>query len=268
MVGAALMTVKSGRRAFTMSAVWILGLVCSLLVAVPILGQTSISHDQQELLLLEATPIGALPPIALPMPASRNHNYWAFRLQAGDRESPDESHLPAFAAGIDFQYRGGSIIGITGGYQRRDCGLIGANCGGHTLFGVRSRINLITGGQSLGSLFHDYTSTTTVGGEMGFGYAPNVVSGLDACSLDLGVPVTVSMGQRIRIATFLTPGIMWDLNCSGPESPSRAAWVTGLGFGLQQLGSRGFDVYVGLQKIFRQHSGYQLGISVTYVLLP
>jgi len=245
-----------------------------VLLSVPLVGAglqaqtTQITHEQQELLLLEATPIGALPPIALPMPASRNHNYWGFRLQAGNREAASESHLPAFAAGLDFQYRGGSIIGITGGYQRRDCGLIGKNCGGHALFGLRSRINLITGGSSLASLFRDYTSTTTVGGEFGLGYAPNVVSGKNACSLDFGVPITVSLGQRIRIATFLTPGIMWDLNCSGPESPSRAAWITGLGFGLQQLGNRGFDVYVGLQKIFRQHAGYQLGISATFVRLP
>lgn len=249
--------------------IWVFVLLSLSLTGTGLLGQTtSITHDEEELLLLEATPIGALPPIALPMPASRNHNYWGARLQVGNRESASESHLPAFAAGLDYQVRGGSIIGITGGYQRRDCGVIGANCGGHPLFGVRTRVNLITGGASLASLFRDYTSTTTIGGELGLGYAPNVVSSKNACTLDLGVPITVSLGQRIRIATFLTPGIMWDMNCSGPESPSRAAWLTGLGFGLQQLGNRGFDVYVGLQKIFRQHAGYQLGISATFVRLP
>jgi hypothetical protein len=248
---------------------WILALFSLPLTGAGLLGQTTpITHEQEELLLLEATPIGALPPIALPMPASRNHNYWGVRLQVGDREAASESHLPAFAAGLDFQYRGGSIIGVTGGYQRRDCGLIGPNCGGHPLFGLRTRINLITGGNSLASLFHDYTSTTTVGGELGLGYAPNVVSSKNACTLDLGVPVTVSLGQRMRIATCWSPGIRWDLSCSGPESPSRAAWLTGLGFGLQQLGNRGFDVYVGLQKIFRRHSGYQLGVSATFVRLP
>jgi hypothetical protein len=248
---------------------WILALLSVPLAASSVLAQTTqITQKEQELLLLEATPVGALPPIALPMPASRNHNYWGIRLQVGNREAASESHLPAFAAGLDLQYRGGSIIGITGGYQRRDCGLIGANCGGHALFGIRSRINVITGGSAIAGLVHDYTSTTTVGGEWGLGYAPNVVSGKNACTLDFGVPITVSLGQRIRIATFVTPGIMWDLNCSGPESPSRAAWLTGFGFGLQQLGSRGFDVYVGLQKIFRQHAGYQLGVSATFVRLP
>jgi len=242
-----------------------LGFVCAPIFAG---AQTDITHAQQEILLLEATPVGALPPIALPMPASRNHSYWGFRLQAGDRESPGESGLPAFGGGIDFQYRGGSVIGITGGYQKRDCGLIGGACGGHTLFGIRSRVNIMTGGQTFGSIFHDYSSTTTLGGELGLGYAPNVVSGKDACSLDVGMPITVSFGQRLRIATFLTPGIMWDLNCNGPESPSRAAWLTGFGIGLQQLGSRGLDVYLGLQKIYRRDSGYQLGISVSYVRLP
>jgi hypothetical protein len=247
--------------------IWLstLGFVCAPIVAG---AQTDITHAQQEVLLLEATPVGALPPIALPMPASRNHSYWGFRLQVGDRESPGESRLPAFAGGIDFQYRGGSVIGVTGGYQKRDCGLIGGACGGHTLFGIRSRINLMTGGQTFGSIFHDYSSTTTLGGEVGFGYSPNVVSGMSACSLDFGVPVTVSLGQTIRIASFLTPGVMWDLKCSGSKSPSRAAYLTGFGVGFQQLGSRGLDVYVGVQKIYRRDSGFQIGVSVTYVRLP
>ncbi|MFL5527509.1 MAG: hypothetical protein ACJ79I_13880, partial [Gemmatimonadaceae bacterium] len=33
----------------------------------------------------EATPIGALPPVALPMPASRDQSYWGLRLQVGER---------------------------------------------------------------------------------------------------------------------------------------------------------------------------------------
>jgi len=229
--------------------------------------QAQIPQDQQEVLLLEATPIGALPPIALPMPASRNHNYWGFRLQGGDREEPNEAHLTALAAGIDFQYRGGSVIGITGGYQKRDCKLLGANCGGHTLFGIRSRLNMLTGGQAIGKLFKDYSSTTTLGGEVGFGYAPDVLPGVTSCTLDFGMPVTVSLGQRLRVASFLTPGIMWDMNCRSPDAPSKRVYLLGFGFGLQQLQSRGLDVYLGLQRIFRQGSGYQLGVSISYVKL-
>lgn len=226
------------------------------------------SPDQREILLLEATPIGALPPIALPMPASRNQSYMGFRLQIGDREEPNEAHLTALAAGLDLQYRGGSVIGITGGYQKRDCNALGANCGGHALFGIRSRLNVLTGGQTIGQLFKDYSSTTTLGGEWGIGYAPDVVSGVTSCTLDFGMPVTVSLGQRLRVASFLTPGVMWDMGCKNAGSPSRRVYLLGFGFGLQQLQSRGLDLYLGLQKIFRKSAGYQLGLSVTYVRLP
>jgi hypothetical protein len=260
------MTRISRRRTFAAVPVSIFALACTLVAAEG--AQAQASHDEQEVLLLEATPLGALPPIPLAMPASRNHNYWGFRLQAGRRDVPGGSDLSAVAGGIDFQYQGGSVIGITGGYQKRDCKLLGSNCGGHALFGVRSRINVVTGGQAVGSLFGDYSSTTTLGVEGGLGYAPNVLPEMNACTLDFGLPVTVSLGQRLRIASFLTPGVMWDMNCSGTESPSRPNYLTGLGFGLQQLRHRGLDVYLGLQKIFRRGTGYQVGISVTFVRLP
>ena len=127
---------------------------------------------------------------------------------------------------------------------------------------------MLTGGQSLASIFNDPSSTTTLGTELGIGYAPNVLEGADACTIDLGMPVTLSLGQRVRIASFLTPGVMWDMSCSDSESPSGPNFLTGFGVGFQQIGSRGFDIYIGVQKIFRKESGYQVGISFTYVRLP
>jgi hypothetical protein len=72
----------------------------------------------------------------------------------------------------------------------------------------------------------------------------------------------------VRIASFLTPGVVWDMNCSSGGGPSRPTYLAGLGFGLQQLLNRGLDVYVGLQRIFRRDTGYQFGVSLTYVKLP
>lgn len=263
---------KSLSRRFVRISIWTVGVVGVLVSAHELHAQVSqtnpVSPDQQEILLLEATPIGALPPIALPMPASRNQSYLGFRLQYGDREEPNEAHLTALAAGLDFQYRGGSVFGITGGYQKRDCIVLGANCGGHALFGIRSRLNVLTGGQTIGQLFKDYSSTTTLGGEVGFGYSPDVLPGVASCTLDFGMPVTISLGQRLRVASFLTPGVMWDMGCRNAGSPSRRVYLLGFGFGLQQLQSRGLDLYLGLQKIFRKSSGYQLGLSVTYIKLP
>lgn len=217
---------------------------------------------------VQATPIGALPPIALPMPASRNHHYWGFRLQTGRRTGASGVDLNAIAGGIDLQYRGGSTFGVTGGYQSGDCGVGDVDCDGHMLFGARTRINLFTGGPTIASLFGDPTATSTIGTEVGFGWAPHVRPGLSACTVDFGMPFSVAMLESVRLVSFITPGVIWDVDCSDEGGPSRASYLTGLGFGLQQLGHRGFDVYVGVQKIFLGQTGYQFGVSATFVRLP
>ena len=216
----------------------------------------------------EATPIGALPPMPLPMPASRDQSYWGLRLQLGQRnERGGPEDLSAVAAGVDYQLRGGSIFGLTGGYQRRQNCQSTTDCG-HALFGVRGRFNVFTGGPTVASITGDESATTTLGWETGFGYAPNVSPGINACTLDVGIPFSIAMLQSIRVVTFVTPGLVWDINCSSEQtSDARNAFV-GFGFGLQQLGIRGLDVNFGAQRIFRGTSGLQFGISVSWVRLP
>lgn len=223
---------------------------------------------QVHILSIQATPIGALPPIALPMPASRNHHYWGFRLQTGRRSGAGGVDLKAIAGGIDLQYRGGSTFGMTAGYQSGDCGAWNADCDGHMLFGARTRINLYTGGPTIASLFNDPSATSTIGTEIGFGWAPHVRPGLSACTVDFGMPFSVAMLESVRLVSFITPGVVWDVDCSDEGGSSRASYLTGLGFGLQQLGHRGFDIYFGVQKIFLGQTGYQFGVSATFVKLP
>ncbi len=244
----------------------------TLLIALAMLGagraDAQASEDDLQRLRLEATPIGALPPLALPMPASRNHNYWGARVQAGyrrERRGPDD--LLAFAGGVDYQYRGGSTFGVTAGFQDRDCQLSGETCGRHSLFGARSRISLITGGSALGGIFGDYSATNTIGTEFGIGYAPNVLAGMNACTVDFGVPYSVALFQSVRVVSFITPGVVWDVDCSSNNSASGASYMASFGVGLQQLGPRELDVYLGVQRIFRGNSGYQIGLTVTYTKL-
>jgi len=218
----------------------------------------------------EATPIGALPPMALPMPASRDQNYWGLRLQAGQRqERSGPENLLAFAGGIDYQLRGGSIFGLTGGYQRRqNCESTGSDCGGHALFGLRGRFNVVTGGPTIASIVGDESATSTLGTEIGFGYAPRVSPGVNACTLDVGLPYSIAMLQSVRVVPFITPGAVWDINCSSAQASSGRSFLLGFGIGLQQLGMRGLDVNIGAQRIFRRSTGLQLGISVSWVRLP
>ena len=237
--------------------------------AVPSTARSQATDNDLALIRLLGVPLTALPPISLPMPASRNHNYFIGRLQGGYRKGPGGDALPAVAGGIDFQYKGGSVIGVTGGWQRRDCAIEGTNCGGHALFGVRSQINLVTGGSLAAGLLHDNSATNTLGTEIGFGYAPNVSKGLNACAIDVGVPVSIAKRrQRPRLVGYLTPGIVWDFNCGSSGPPSRKTYRTDFGLALQQVGNRSFDIYFGMQKLFRGKTGFQTGLSFTYVRLP
>lgn len=216
----------------------------------------------------EATPIGALPPMPLPMPASRDQNYWGLRLQYGQRnERTGPEDLAALAGGIDFQLRGGSIFGFTGGYQKRQNCQSTTECT-HALFGARARFNVFTGGPTVASIIGDESATTTIGTEFGFGYAPKVAPGVNACTIDAGLPLSVAMLQSVRVVAFVTPGVVWDVGCSPQQATTGRSGLVGFGFGIQQLWIRGLDLNVGAQRIFRGDTGLQFGISVSWVRLP
>jgi hypothetical protein len=237
------------------------------LTAAPASGQ--LTSGELHLQRLLATPIGVLPPVAMPMPASRDRNYWGFRLQAGRHRREDLPDARAVAAGVDLQWRGGSVAGLTAGYESPQCTSTDVDCGGHALFGARAQVGLMSGGPTLAALIGDYSATTTLGTEIGVGYAPGVKGLRDACTVDVGVPVSISMLQRMRVVSFLSPGVAWDIGClRGSPAPTAASFVIGYGLGIQQLWNRGLDVNVGLQQIFRSGTGIQFGISLMYVRLP
>lgn len=241
-------------------------LLLGLAIANPLAAQTV---GEAHLRRLLAVPLGALPPVAMLMPASRNHNYWVGRLQAGTQRDNLSGDLDAAALGLDFQWRGGSTFGLTGGYQFADCeeGVVG--CSGHALFGARAKFNIVTGGPTFASLVGDNSATTTLGAEFGAGYAPNALAGRNACAFDVAAPISISMFQRVRLLTYFTPGIAWDIRC--PRSGSQAGGAStfaGAGIGLQQLFNRALDVSLGVQRIMRRGAGLQLGVNVAYVRLP
>jgi hypothetical protein len=239
-------------------------------LVIPSIASSQATQTEIEILRLIGVPHTALGPISLPMPASRNHSYLIGRLQTGYRKGPTGSAMPAVGAGIDYQYRGGSVLGITGGWQKRDCNLNDACGGGHAMFGARTQINVITGGSMFASLLRDNTATSTLGLEMNVGYAPKVQGGISGCVIDWGVPFSVAKNrQRPRVVAYLSPGMMWDFSCGGKSGPpTRKSYRTDFGFALQQVGNRSFDIYLGAQKIWRRGVGLQTGLSFTYVRLP
>ena len=242
-----------------------------LLLALVVLARSVAAQTAGELHLrrLLSVPLGALPPLAMLMPASRNHNYWVGRLQTGTQWNNIVGDLGATAVGLDLQWRGGSSFGFTGGYQWADCREKITDCGAHPMIGGRARFNMLTGGPTVAAMVGDNSATTTVGMEFGMGYAPRAIGEHNACAFDLAGPLSLSLFQKVRLLTFLTPGIAWDARCIfGGSRPGGVSTFLGTGIGLQQLFNRGLDVSFGAQRIFRTGAGVQLGINVTYVRLP
>jgi hypothetical protein len=219
-------------------------------------------------LRIEATPIGALPRNPLRMPASRNHHYWGFRVHTGYQQGRVGSDTPAFAAGVDLQWLGGSVFGITAGYSDRDCEMLGPNCGGHFLAGVQGQFSLLTGASSLGEALGDYGSNVRLGTELGIGWAPDATPGGAACSLNAGVPMTLAVTQTVRVVGFVTPSVVWELDCGGEPNAHSASYMMAGGVAVQQLIHRAFDVSIGVHRLLRTGSRYGFGVSLTYTLLP
>ncbi len=231
--------------------------------------QGQLSDREVEILRLLSTPFGALPPTALPMPASRNHNYFQGRIQSGYRSGPNDENLSSIGGGLDFQYRGGSVFGLTAGYQKHNCSATVDCESGHMLYGARAKIGLITGGSGVSGLLRDNSTTSTFGTEIGFGYAPNVAPDVSGCTLDVGIPYSIAKRrQRPRFVMYLTPGMVWDMKCGSGGPGTKKSYFTGFGLGLQQVGNRSLDVYLGVQKIYRADAGTQFGLSITYLRLP
>lgn len=216
---------------------------------------------------LRSTPVGALPPMALPMPASRDNNYWTVKLQLGQQRGPS-GEARTIGGGLDFQWRGGSSFGATVAQRGTACEDGAPGCESHLMFGFRARLNFITAGPTIAALVGDYTATSTLGTEIGFGYAHRVLPDVHACNLDLGAPLAVAMFRPVRVSLFLKPGIVVDYRCSGGGPSTGVSFLGGTGVALQQLGVRGLDLHVGVHRIFRRGAGYALGATLSYTRIP
>lgn len=212
---------------------------------------------------LAMTPFGALPPAGPPMPASRNHHYIHYRVQAGRRYASG-AELNALAAGVDLQWLGGSVAGVTVG--RQWCPEEVQDCDSHAIAGVRGRLSLYTTGPTIGRIIQDHSASLMVAGEIGIGYAADVLDGRDACSFDIGLPVAIGLFQNIRVVPFLTPALGWEMDCADRDT-SKPRMALGWGISLQQILMRGLDIHIGGQRVFRSGAGHQLGVGITMVPL-
>jgi hypothetical protein len=133
------------------------------------------------------------------------------------------------------------------------------------MVGGRAKLNLLTGGPTFAAIIGDASATTTFGAELGLGYAARADADRNACAVDIQAPVSLSMFQRIRVVSFFSPGVAWDVRCPtrGGTVGTGRSYLAGAGIGLHQLGHRGLDVTFGMQRIFRARAGYHFGVRRT-----
>jgi hypothetical protein len=91
---------------------------------------------------------------------------------------------------------------------------------------------------------------------------------MNACTVDLGAPFSVSMLQRVRVTTFVKPGLVLDVRCSAAGPSSGLSFLGGMGVAVQQLAARGLDLHLGVQRIFRRGVGYAIGATLSYTRVP
>jgi hypothetical protein len=243
-----------------MRALWA-GALLALVGVLPAAAQESATVLPFDALAM--TPFGALPPAGPPMPASRNHHYLHYRVLAG-RRFAGGAELDALAAGVDLQWLGGSVAGVTLG--RQWCPENQQDCDSHAIAGLRGRLSLYTTGPTIGRAIHDYSATLMVAAEVGVGYAADVLDGRDACSFDIGLPVALGLLQQVRVVPFVTPALGWEMDCADRDT-STPRIALGWGISLQQIFMRGLDIHIGGQRVFRTGAGHQIGVGVTLVPL-
>jgi len=253
------------------AALAVLAIVASV---TPLAAQSAPDPTPPRVESLFVTPFGALPPIAPLMPANRDNHFWGVRLQYAHRARDRARAAGAVALGIDLQWRGGSVVGVTAGYRRPDCAAdpaaepaVAAFCDDHPILAVGGRFNFLTGGSGVVALFSDPSATNTLGLEIQLGVSPGIAESVTACSFGLGIPYSVSFGRTLRLVPFLTPQVGWSIGCSDAVSTSGTRGAISAGIGVQQILVRGLDAYLGYQRIFRSDAGHLIGLTISYVFL-
>lgn len=221
------------------------------------------------------TPLGALPPAAPAMPTSRDDTLLVgVRLQYAARALPAGHHLTSYGVGTDVQIQGRTILSGLVGYQSADAGLcVVTGCKDHRVMAaVRFISNMVTTRPFVHVPFFGGNSATgSAGLEIGGGWGGKAFDENQHWSADVSVPLSLSVGQRIRVEPFAAPALAaaWGSSSRGWRYKQR--FLTGGGIGLQEIGQligvRGLDLTVSVQRLFDPH-GTAVGITASWIHLP
>jgi len=255
----------------------VMGLVFLSLLISPTLGaQSTGSGMGRTLAAIASTPLGALTPVGPVMATSRDDTLlFGFRLLYGTRALAERRSLTSYGFTTNLQIQGGALFSGTIGYQRGDAAICvdPSSCDARRLMaGIRYSGNLVTTRPFLRvPFFTDNDASGTAALEFGAGWANKGFGEKQHWTGDVTVPLSLAVGQRVRIVTFAAPTVVmaWgttDRRWSRGQRVLLGGGITGQEIG-QLLGVTGLDLTIALQRAFSPF-GTTLGATVSWTLAP
>ena len=246
----------------------------SLLTA-PTLGAQSRTELSRTLAAIASTPLGALTPVGPVMATSRDDTLlFGFRMQYGSRGLSEGRSLRSYGLTTNLQIQGGALFSGTLGYQQgSDDICVETGCDDHRVMAeLRYSNNLITTRPFLRvPFFTENDATGTAALQFGVGWAEKGFNERQHWTADITVPLSLAVGQRVRVVPFLTPSFAFAWGTTDRQWSRGQRFLVGGGISAQEIGKwmrlTGLDVTLGFQRAFSPH-GTTLGATVSWMHVP
>ena len=244
-------------------------------LAASTLGAQSRTELTRTLAAIASTPLGALTPTGPVMATSRDDTLlFGFRLQYGSRGLSDSQSLRAYGLTTNAQIQGGALVSGTLGYQQGSDGICAdVSCDDHRLMAeVRYSNNLITTRPFLRvPFFTENDASGTAALQFGVGWAEKGFNERQHWTADVTVPLSLAVGQRVRVVPFLTPSFAFAWGTTDRQWSRGQRFLVGGGITTQEVGKwiglTGLDLSFAFQRAFSPH-GTTLGVTVSWMHVP
>ena len=224
---------------------------------------------------IAATPLGAFTPVGPVMATSGDDPLlYGFRLHYSTRSLPEQRTLTSYGLTSKVQIEGGALIAGTIGFQRADKDIcLEASCDEDRMMaGLRYSNNLVTTRPFIKlPFFSENDATGTAALELGAGWANKGLGEKPHWTADVTVPLSLGVGQYIRVVTFATPSIAMAWGTTDRRWSRGQRFLLGGGVTAQEIGQligvTGLDLSVGVQRVFSRY-GTSLGATVSWMRVP
>jgi hypothetical protein len=224
---------------------------------------------------IASTPLGAFAPVGPVMATSRDDPFTlGLRLQYGSQALPAGRSLTSYGLTTNVQIEGGAIISATVGHQRGDGEIcITPSCDpDRWMAGLRYSTSIVTTRPFIElPFFNKNDATGTAALEFGGGWANKGFGEKPHWTGDVTVPLSVGVGQYVRVVTFATPTYVVAWGTTERRWSRGQRFMMGGGVTAQEIGQLirvpGLDLSVGFQRAFSSYATV-FGASISWTRIP